>query len=347
MIPSEGRKQQLTKQMLIAALLVIVLVAGGGAVWWFSHSQQAGSSFATVTEHTVSQTGQQKPIAGPAALADLPQNARADLYAERIHRLGRDLSAAQQRLLGEWIRGNKPEHLDDGSWHWLVNDVMDALCRQKEPMSGMSDAFILMSTDPKMDIVLREYAIQHLVDRLQPLNSGEAFERDAKKRQMILSTIMDAAREQSGNLAGTATLALNNILHRQEQSVLSKEQISAPLKPEELQSLVINVASSPAISIPSKITALQICAERGFRNSLPVARKLASDEKEAVSIRLSAIALLGSLGTSEDVFLMESLRSGVNPRLTRAIDPALEKLSGKVNRTHDNASTGTALLSSP
>jgi len=283
----------------------------------------------------------------PAALASLPANSRADVYAERIHTLGRDLPADQQRIWADWMRGPKPVNLEIGSWHWLVNDVMDALCGQKKPVAELTAQCISICNDSKTDPVLRDYAIQHLVERFHPVDPGDPYERDPRKRKLILSAMQEVARYQSGNLAGTALQALNTILRRQQQPASFADQLSEPIETAQFQSLAIQAASAEAAGIPCRISALQICAERQFKEALPIARNLAANAKEPVSLRLSAIALLGAMGTSQDTSLLEALRKQANPRLIRAIEPALKKLSGKADATMERTPAVTASLILP
>jgi hypothetical protein len=282
----------------------------------------------------------------PNTFAGLPENARDEMYAERIHGLGRGVALEEQKRLLQWINGPMPAHLSNGSWHWLVNDVMDALCHQKDPLAELSDAFVAMCRDSKNHPVLRDYAIQHLVDWLEPVNLGEPFEKDPQKRQLIVSAIMEAARESSQAFSGTALQALHMVLLRQERPSFDAEGLPLPLKPERLQPLVVEAAALTALNLPSRITALQICAERGFKDSLPNARKVAADSAQPISLRLSSIALIGMIGTAEDASLLERLRDEAHPRMIKAIAPALEKISRRIPAAA-SASINSAQLSFP
>jgi HEAT repeat protein len=75
------------------------------------------------------------------------------------------------------------------------------------------------------------------------------------------------------------------------------------------------------------MTALQVCAQRGFPEVLPLARTIASDNRRPVSLRLSAIATIGQVGNrKDDRQLLEKLSNEGNARLRKALQPALKQI---------------------
>jgi hypothetical protein len=70
----------------------------------------------------------------------------------------------------------------------------------------------------------------------------------------------------------------------------------------------------------------------------PLTVKVQNAAGQRIALRLSAIAFLGKTGATEDIKLLERLRTEAHPRLMNAVTPALEELSG--NRQQNPAIGG-------
>ena len=76
-----------------------------------------------------------------------------------------------------------------------------------------------------------------------------------------------------------------------------------------------------------KVTAIQIAAERGYAELLPVIRRMATDESLPLTQRVVSIGALGRFGCPEDIELLEKrVVPGANPRLLPAVEAALKQL---------------------
>jgi len=255
----------------------------------------------------------------------LAPEAAANQFDQSIRALGRNVAFPEQRLLVAWISRRRPTQIGRRDWYWLVNDVMDVLCHQDQPLPEWTDVLIGLARDKSHDEVIRDYAIQHLVDWLEPIGPSEPFETTAAKRTEIVETFLSAAREVNQPLSGTAVQALHQVLLYRER-ITRERKIDAnggDISLKELRGVVTELAKSSNANLLARITAFQICALYGFAEVLPEARNLATAVKAPLSLRLSAIAVLGKIGNAVDEELLDSLQDRFNPRLIRAIKPAV------------------------
>lgn len=301
------------------------LLVGAGLLWCtrVPGPPAARSSNATKTSAESAPEGTHKT---PTALASLPPTLSPRQYAEKIHALGRDLSQPEQRRWIAWMRGDKPAHLGIESWHWLVNDVMDKLCHQVVPLSEWSDELIAMSSDRQADPVLRDYAIQHMVDWIQPVQPGEPYEKDRTKRDAMVAAMMRTATETKQSLSGTALNGLHMILLNRERTGFDQKAYPLSLSVGHIRPLAEVLARSAQADPLARITAFQVCAQRRFVKALDSIREVAVTDSLPVSLRLSAIAALGQLGKKPDESIVKSFVDQGNPRLAKAARTALNML---------------------
>jgi len=194
----------------------------------------------------------------------------------------------------------------------LKNDIITVLREQAAPMAGLTELLIGIYDDKAQDPVTRDYAIQHLI-----LWCGQG-PADAKRK--IHAVLNMAAREKT-SVAGTALLGL----HR-----LSAED--AAFNRDEVRSIALRLASASETEPATRATAVQVCAERGIREALPMIETLAQTSGD-MALQLSAIAALGHLGGAEQAVLLERLEPGANGAVLRAsIRAARKRLSQKQER---------------
>ncbi len=85
-------------------------------------------------------------------------------------------------------------------------------------------------------------------------------------------------------------------------------------------------AADASMDDMTRLTAIQVCALLKDNRVLPVARELAATNA-AVTLRMSAIAAIGSLGTSADRDLLNQYATASDVRLRTAASSALKRLS--------------------
>jgi hypothetical protein len=116
-------------------------------------------------------------------------------------------------------------------------------------------------------------------------------------------------------------------------------QILNLLDPNKATNVVIRKGDSLLLSafpegatetpLAARITAIQICAERGIVQALPEIERFAEAHGQT-ALQLSAIAALGKLGKTQDTALLERLESRGDVALRPALVAALKRLTPKL-----------------
>ncbi|MCW5553212.1 MAG: hypothetical protein KIS67_13765 [Verrucomicrobiae bacterium] len=163
----------------------------------------------------------------------------------------------------------------------LKNDILNVLRMQNSPPPGFTDTLISIWSNPAQDVVLRDYALQHLFVWYE---QGALDAADA--RTEIEDTLFGAAC-QFNSLAGTALLGLHRL-----------SAADPAFSHGEINRLALRLIQSPATDLATRITAIQICAERGLKEALPAIEAVAQ-ASDCVPLRLSASAATTRLSGEE------------------------------------------------
>jgi hypothetical protein len=229
-----------------------------------------------------------------------------------VRALGEHLSEAEILALYAFLKSPpQPEETNLQGLHALKNDMLNVLRHQATAPAGLTANLINLYRDPAQDCVIRDYALQHLVAWYE---QGAADAPDAKAD--IRAVLRDAVQDHR-SLAGTALLGM----HR-----LSAEH--AAFDAAEIDSLALSLARSAGTDPAARVTAIQVCAERGLKEALPVINTFAQTG-ENIALRLSAIAALGRLGATEQANMLRRLESGPEDALRAALRAAMRQLQQK------------------
>jgi hypothetical protein len=183
------------------------------------------------------------------------------------------------------------------------NDLMNVLAAQGELSSGFFATLREIYANPRQDIVLRDYAIQHLVSsasRQTNINSQEA--------ELNRQTLWDAVGERGSSIAGTALLALQRMASH-----------DPTIDPNQLAAQARAVVEDPAASELARVSAIQVCAAQNLTAALPTLRNLAAQEHGSVPVRISAVGALGQLGSDGELAFLQSIQ----PTAARHLQPAI------------------------
>ncbi|MES2571434.1 MAG: hypothetical protein V4710_15445 [Verrucomicrobiota bacterium] len=312
--------------------LACAVFAGVSLTWWYQQHVPAFVMSPTQPALRDVLTPQSAPKSfAPEILGALSADASAEQLVERIHGLSENLPEAGQKVLLDWIQQPRPAHIAASKWHWVINEVMGALRIQKAPHPGLATTLIAISRNQANGVVLRDYALQHLAHWILPGRPAEP--RDKNARQEIVTAFMDAAREVEQTFSGTALRSLHVVLaHRGKDDASFSNSFNEPalITVETIRPLAIDLATSASTNPVARITALQVCSELRFVEVLPAARRFASGEDAPISVRLSAIALLGAIGEAEDTAILSAISTKRYARLEKARTPALSRIRARV-----------------
>lgn len=312
----------------IAVVLGAVIVAGSVIVWLGGPSRRQHeiapttpqTSHAKVHSHT---TPLASATPGSAAVAPgtVPESVRPIVaavptatIAERIksiHALPADLTAKEIQAFYVYLLAPAQSSAQDRQQeNWLRNDMMDKLVEGRELPAGLAGVLVSIYQDPAQDIVMRDYAIQHM---------NPAYERASSDEKAILQqTLWQAVEQTESSIAGTALLALRDLA-----------QDHSEFDPNKLGEVALKLAGDDRTGELSRITALQICGRMGINQAAPLMLQLAQ-KTGSVPLKIAAIAALGDVGNDEARHYLRQLAVKSEPRLLPALETALKKMNGRL-----------------
>src|ERR1700690_1214798 len=199
----------------------------------------------------------------------------------------------------------------------LKNKLMDVLCALNPPPPGLFDLLTQIYHDPAQNGVLRDYAVQHVAAFYQQLEMAADVDPQDKSTGLAQArkVLWDALAETDGSIAGTALLALTRLSRENPESFDPRqiagvaEQMAGPATPGEL----------------TRITAIQVCAQLNVQAALPVIQA-AVQNGQTMTVRISAMGALGSLGGAEQIPFLNSVLHGDEERLTLSAQHALDQI---------------------
>jgi hypothetical protein len=188
----------------------------------------------------------------------------------------------------------------------IKNDLINALMDQSSPPEQLTSVLIETYQDQEQDYITRDYAIQHLVTW---------FERGVTQpqRERIRETLMRAMNENS-SMGGTALLGVAR---------LSRADVF--FDRSRIRKRAVEMASQQETDLAARITAIQVCADLGAREAVPVFRLLAVTSNP-MALRISAISALGTLGSAQDFLTLAPMAAGKDRNLDPALHSALAQL---------------------
>jgi HEAT repeats len=312
----------------IAVLLGAVVVTGSISVWlcWPSWRQRAMVAPTPQTSRT-----NVPPPTTPVALATLgpapsapdtvPESVRpivaavpAGTFAERVktvRALPADLTAQEIHAFYTYLLTPAQSGAENRQQeNWLRNEMMDKLVEAPALPAGLARVLVAIYQDPTQDIVMRDYAVQHMM----PVYARASAEEKATLQQ----TLWQAVEETDSSIAGTALLALRDLAqdHREFEQ-------------NQLGEAALKLAGDDRCGDLSRITALQLCGRMGMDQAAPLLLQL-SQKAGSVPLQIAAIAALGDVGNAEAQNYLRQLASQPDPRLRPALETALKKMNGRL-----------------
>ncbi|HMP90395.1 MAG TPA: hypothetical protein PJ991_09345 [Kiritimatiellia bacterium] len=195
-------------------------------------------------------------------------------------------------------------HLNSVQRRVLVNDVMKTLRLQQDDTLALSEVFSAVYADQAEDVVIRDYALQHL---------GSWLERPVYDEAGVF-VLWQAVQERESTLAGTAILSLMRVARVHPYVDLAAVADAAE-----------RMAGDPRIATASRITALSLSAELGGTGVLSTARGIARDSR-IVGLQAAAVSLVGKLGNRNDLPLLLAMVEDETILCKPAVREAIQRL---------------------
>ena len=217
------------------------------------------------------------------------------------------LSDADARAI-EWYLGQNlsksPADIPSRLWRQYANDLFTVL-RSQPGRAGRTQTFLVsVFRDADANIVLRDYALQHLVDLYPDL-------RDEKGRGEIRSCLKEGTA-MPGTIAGSALLGWRKLATEHPlEAAAGKAELAA------VGERAVKLASDKKVAAASRATAFAVCAELRLARAIAPARTTALDQKQPIPLRLAATSALRKIGGAEaERSLAElSAQKGLHPLL--------------------------------
>jgi hypothetical protein len=206
----------------------------------------------------------------------------------------------------------------------LKNELMDALCELQPPPQGLRDLLTQIYQNTSQDLVLRDYAVQHLAAFYRQMSSavGMDGQMQANELQQTRQTLLDALNQTDSSIAGTALLGLSQLAQAHWPG----------LNPDQISDAALKLAGDASVGELSKITAFQVCASLNTKDAVPLVQ-YAAEKGQTVPVQISAIAALGALGDASQIPLLNSLIQGDNDRLRLPAQHALSQINGRLKHS--------------
>lgn len=197
---------------------------------------------------------------------------------------------------------NAPEFLSESEWRWLVDELITTLRVDGADNSELSNQLATIATDTNFDLVVRDYALQHL---------GHIREEGGDP-DVIDATLRSALAETENTLAGTALLALHSYV---DPATLGQDALA--------------IATGSEVDMRSRITAMQVAGQQGAQSAGELATNLATDSSNPIPLRMSAIATIADLGLKSEIALLQDLSQSNELRIRKSAQSSLEKLQAQ------------------
>jgi hypothetical protein len=240
-------------------------------------------------------------------------------YKQRHHLLHTmspaDLRTASDRLFTFMADGQSPEHMNEGDYLSLCNDIYDLLFALGINQPQLLAHALKVIPDENRMLVWRDYCIQKMAETLAAEGIDEAA------RQQGIQLLSELASGRFPGLQGTALIVAHELSQRPAfvaESGLSMVSIGQK---------ALQCAQDSSAELIDRVTALQIATRCATPGTLEYVRSTLSDELPAEPmLKVSSIAAVGVLGTPEDSVLLSAYRQSPDIRYRKAARSALKNL---------------------
>ena len=100
----------------------------------------------------------------------------------------------------------------------------------------------------------------------------------------------------------------------------------------KIKAAAIDLTLDKSTHLPSRITAVNACAELRASEIVPEVRKIFNTIENDTAQRISAIETIGELGNAEDLKNLQQILQNSNPIYHRPLRKAMKKTSSKKSK---------------
>jgi hypothetical protein len=313
---------------------IVLIAAAGLGGWFYFHSSKKSGSKAVAQDAGRKLAkkltfNQVHPVSlDEAAHEDLSASIQPlfisnNSYSQRgaaVRAITTNLTAVDFDALYSFLLG-KSSADEEQNGQVLKNQLMDRLCALNPPPMQLADLLAQIYHDRTQNEAIRDYAVQHLATFFEKMDAAPEVLRRTRSFEITeANTVLwEALAETDDSIAGTALLGLERLADSQPD--IDAKQVAAA---------ALTLAQDKNAGELSRITALQVCAKMKVHEALPLALE-ATQSTETVPLRISAIAALGALGTSDQMALLETFIQGADERLKLPAQHALNQINQRLS----------------
>lgn len=316
--------------------LLIVIIVGLGVFTWKSHDNtadpiSAAQPSASRTPRQTPSTVHQAPRLHFVTDTGLPYQVR---ITQLRHTLATGCSEPEIRFLYQLLKDTPPKSELLEHWYVIANDIMTQILSHETDSRRFCENFTGLLNSPRQPEVIRDYAVQHLADWLNPRSSQATAARlpvaSSEIADQVLRDFATAAIDPSlekTSIPGTILMMLVDL--KRSGSEVDCNNAIITLKPWLTQALQDQSPLGNPIRV-SAVVAAGILAPEEFR---PLIRNIAYEENSDSSLRLPAIAAIGHAGDAADLPNLNKIASA-SPELSYAAQDAAIALTSRLNASH-------------
>ena len=226
-------------------------------------------------------------------------------YRARVEGIRKLSTRLRQKLVLDALKV-----LDDPKVNESIrNDLLTKLEQQEKPSGLLGPELVRMRNDAGQTPKWRNYCLQHM---------APVWEVEPDNRRVLEATLLDVAGREKGVDAETALISLEKI-GRKDPKVAARVRDLA-------RTALENRANDPE----KAVAAMQVLTSAGDKSVLQEARQLAVDKKAPSRLRMSAMAVLGSMGDRNDEKVLSELARTTRSRLKTAAELNLKALQKRL-----------------
>ena len=154
---------------------------------------------------------------------------------------------------------------------------MDELLDRPVIPADYGATMVVLYRDAANDIIVRDFAVQHIGLYAQALNRSGAYDPDSEDARLCRAALLDAAGETRTIIAAAAFRALSDVSAFDPH--IGGKRLDATLVP-----CLGNASASPA----ARVMAAQLCGERGVATAVPALKGILHDAAAPEPLRRAA-----------------------------------------------------------
>lgn len=226
-----------------------------------------------------------------------------------------DLTEIEAMAILQELSAIPPREENSATHSTYIHKVCNLLQLAPAVRDDFANALATVAANRGLPIVYRDYAFQHL--RILWRGSLAEDSTGGQARMRAIENTFRGLLAQRPETAAQSLLGLHEIRQPSGAPVVADEEIS------RLATGILDVPPA-ADSIPARMTAVRILAERRISANSNQLRAIATSDVEHSLVRASAVAALGFIGDPADLEFLETLPTD-DPLIAGALRHAVNR----------------------